>query len=420
MRVLPYQVPLFVERAEGALIYDVSGRELIDMNMGYGPLIFGHRPTFLLEAIKEELGRRGTIVGIPHELSHLAAELVRGHVPSIDLLRFASTGSEANQTAIRLARAYTGRRKIVLFEGHYNGSTESVFHRYHAPVEQLCEAARAMPLPGTEGMGNGLSDAYVIPWNDLHALQDLMQRCGESIAAVMMEPVMGNAGVILPCAGFLPGVRRITQEYGAVLIFDEVITGFRVALGGAQGLYEVRPDITTLSKAMSGGMPVSAVGGKREIMHLIVEGRVFHGGVYSGNPVSIAATLSAQREFRTHGVEIFRSVGQAAATLRLELTALFEKQGIPVLVNQIGGMLCMAMLRDDADVSITDYRSLREAMAFDRSVALQHRLQERGVFVHPNPFEPWFISTAHTSGIIDRVLDVFRKTVREVDWRQSR
>ena len=280
MRVQPYALPLVADRGEGSRVWDVEGHEYVDLNMAYGPLILGHRHPRIVEAVTRQIAERGSQLGFPTEISVRVAEKLRTLFPSIELLRFANSGTEAVASAVRLARAYTGRPKLVMFEGHYHGWSEAVFNRYHAPLEELAPGPYGAATPGTAGMTRALEDVILCRWNDPGALDAVLGDHGEEIAGVLMEPVMGNAGVIPPQPGYLLAARDATRRHGTLLIFDEVITGMRVAPGGAQEHYDVRPDITVVSKALGGGYPVAAFGASREIMELIARGEVFHGGVY--------------------------------------------------------------------------------------------------------------------------------------------
>ncbi len=416
MRVLPYHLPLVIERAEGALIWDAGGNELIDFNMGYGPLIFGHRSPLVVKAIERELRQRGSLLGFPHALSHQVAERVKESFPSIDLLRFTSTGTEAGQTAARLARACTGRSHLVLFEGHYHGSSEAVFHQYHAPVKALEERKDMQALPGTNGMAGSLEQTCVVPWNDAEILARLLEENGDSIAGVMMEPVMGNAGVIPPAPGFLETARELTRKCGALLIFDEVITGFRIARGGAQERFGVTADITMLSKALGGGVPIGAVGGHRDVMQLLVDGDVFHGGVYSGNPLSLAAALAVQNEYERVGPPLFDRLERAAARLAQGLREVFAECGVQAAVQHAGPMLTCWFMKAGAKDVPQNYRQAAQQTESEKYIRFQHAMQRAGVYFHPNRYEPWYLSTAHTDGIIDKALDTFRRVGREFDW----
>lgn len=416
MRVLDYHLPLMIERAEGVHVWDVSGKRLIDMNMGYGPLVFGHRPRFLINAIRDEMEQRGTILGFPHERSHQVAELIKKSFPSIDLMRFTSTGSEAGQTAVRLARAYTKRTKIVLFEGHYHGSTDSVFHRYHASPEQLAAREPHEVIPGTQGMNGAPHNAYVIPWNNIEALTDLLQR-DQDIAAVIMEPVMGNGGVIPPAPGYLQAVRKLTNDYGIVLIFDEVISGFRVARGGAQERYGVQADITMLAKAMGGGVPVGAVGGRAEIMQQLVNGTVFHGGVHSGNPFSMAGALATQQAYEQDGEAIYGLLEENTKRLAGGLYKIFADINVPIHIQHVGSLFSLQIM-DHADNPVPhDYRSIASTTSPERFIRFQQAVQRAGVYFHPNRYEPWFISTLHTQEVVEEALAIIQDVAHNLDWK---
>ena len=416
MRVLDYHLPLMIERAEGVHVWDVSGKRLIDMNMGYGPLVFGHRPRFLINAIRDEMEQRGTILGFPHERSHQVAELIKKSFPSIDLMRFTSTGSEAGQTAVRLARAYTKRTKIVLFEGHYHGSTDSVFHRYHASPEQLAAREPHEVIPGTQGMNGAPHNAYVIPWNNIEALTDLLQR-DQDIAAVIMEPVMGNGGVIPPAPGYLQAVRKLTNNYGIVLIFDEVISGFRVARGGAQERYGVQADITMLAKAMGGGVPVGAVGGRAEIMQQLVNGTVFHGGVHSGNPFSMAGALATQQAYEQNGEAIYGLLEENTKRLADGLYKIFAEINVPIHIQHVGSLFSLQIMDNAEEPVPQHYRSIASTTTPERFIRFQQAVQRAGVYFHPNRYEPWFISTLHTQEVMEEALAIIQDVAHNLDWQ---
>ena len=416
MRVLDYHLPLMIERAEGVHVWDVSGKRLIDMNMGYGPLVFGHRPRFLINAIRDEMEQRGTILGFPHERSHQVAELIKKSFPSIDLMRFTSTGSEAGQTAVRLARAYTKRTKIVLFEGHYHGSTDSVFHRYHASPEQLAAREPHEVIAGTQGMNGAPHNAYVIPWNNIEALTDLLQR-DPDIAAVIMEPVMGNGGVIPPAPGYLQAVRKLTNDYGIVLIFDEVISGFRVARGGAQERYGVQADITMLAKAMGGGVPVGAVGGRAEIMQQLVNGTVFHGGVHSGNPFSMAGALATQQVYEQNGEAIYGLLEENTKRLADGLYKIFAEINVPIHIQHVGSLFSLQIMDNAEEPVPQHYRSIASTTTPERFIRFQQAVQRAGVYFHPNRYEPWFISTLHTQEVMEEALAIIQDVAHNLDWQ---
>ena len=304
--MLPYHLPLVAAFGRGSRIWDVDHNEYVDLNMAYGPLLFGHCPPHVIQAVTDQIGRRGSQLGFPTEITIRVAEKIKQLFPSMELMRFANSGTEADVSATRLARVYTGRPKIIQFEGHYHGWSDTLFNRYHALLDELPTGPYGPALPGTAGLNGAPHENLLVRWNEIDALRQCLEDHAGQIAGVIMEPVMGNSGVIPPQAGYLESVRKATTEHGALLIFDEVITGLRVAPGGAQERYGVRPDITVISKALGGGYPVAAFGASREIMQLIVDGTMFHGGVYSGNAVVMAAAEAVLDEVLANGTAIYQ------------------------------------------------------------------------------------------------------------------
>jgi len=416
MRVLPYHKPLVISKADGAYVWCVEGNKLLDFNMGYGPLIFGHRSSLINEAIKKELDIRGAVVGYATELYYQVGSLIKDAYPSIDLLRFASSGTEVTQTAVRLARAFTGRKEIVLFEGHYHGSSDSIYHKYHATISELTAQKDYAPIQGTQGMGGAPFNAHVLPWNDLELIESFLAKNGKKIAAILMEPVMGNSGVIPPKHGYLSGMRELTKKYGIVLIFDEIITGFRIARGGAQERYGVYSDITTFSKALTGGFPTSAIGGRKEIMDLLSDGTVFHGGVYSGNPLSLAVTLAAQKEYKSNGDRIYKNLEDISDIFANELKNIFDNKRVPVVIQKVGAMLSLRFLKDGNDSEINNYRDFLLKTEPLKYIMFQHYLQDAGIYIHPNCIEPIYLATVHTKEIIDNALETIRNVVNNLDF----
>jgi glutamate-1-semialdehyde 2,1-aminomutase len=412
MRVLPYHPALVIDRGDGCRIWDVDENEYIDLNMAYGPLLFGHRPPFLMESVIEQLREKGSQLGFPQELNYLVGEKVKRLYPSIDLLRFANSGTEAVASAVRLARAFTGRRDIVLFEGHYHGWSDAVFHQYHAPLESLSDEPLRPAVAGTLGMAGAPRDVYVVQWNDADALADVLRRLDGKVAAVLMEPVMGNAGVIAPRAGYLEAVREMTRRCGTLLIFDEVISGMRVAPGGAQQLYRVSPDLTVISKALGGGFPVAAFGGSGEIMALVADGRVFHGGVYSGNALVLSAANAVLSLVLAEGDRIYAELNERAEQLAAGMKQSLRRREIPHVVQHVGPMISAVLTQDNVD-ELSNYREVRRHADFDGYIRLQHALLDRGVYVHPNQFEPMYLSTAHSERDIEDVLERFDATLEQ-------
>lgn len=412
MRVLPYHIPLVAQRGEGALLWDIDGNQYIDLNMAYGPLLFGHRPQHVIEAVTRQISEFGSQLGFPTEVTIRVAEKIKRLFPSMELLRFANSGTEACASAVRLARSYTGRRKLIMFEGHYHGWSEAVFNRYHAPLEALSPEGFGPAIPGTTGMTDGIHDVIVCQWNDLDALQRCLTRHGSEVAAVIMEPVMGNAGLNLPHEGYLQGVRELTLDHDCLLMFDEVITGMRVAPGGAQDHYMVSPDITVISKAVGGGYPVGAFGASKEIMDKIVRGSLFHGGVFSGNAVVMSAA-EAVLDFvlaNTAGIyQHFQTLGQQ---LRDGADEILTRLGVPHHVVHIGSLFAILLTKQEVPTP-KNYRDVRSQCDFERYIEFQHHMQRSGVYFHPNQFEPMFLSTAHTAEHIGQVLDRMEQGARK-------
>ena len=413
MRVLPYHPPLVMDRGAGCRVWDVDDNEYIDLNMAYGPLLFGHRPPFLMEAVVRQLQEKGSQLGFPQELNFLVAEKIKLLFPSIQLLRFANSGTEAIASAVRLARAYTGRSRIILFEGHYHGWSDAVFHRYHAALEELSDDPIRSALPGTNGMNGAPHDAFVVSWNDALALSEALEQMSGSVAAVLMEPVMGNASVIPPRRGYLAAVREITRQHGALLIFDEVITGMRVAAGGAQQLYGVTPDITVLSKALAGGFPVAAFGASADIMDLVASGKVFHGGVYSGNALVLAAAHAVLLRVLAEQDSLYAELEERGKQLADGIREIMSRRNIFHLVQNVGPMLSIVLTKAAAE-SLSNYRDVRLHADVERYIEFQHALLDRGVYIHPNQFEPLYISTAHRKEDIGEALDRFDDAIRHL------
>jgi glutamate-1-semialdehyde 2,1-aminomutase len=404
MRVLPYHLPLFVARGEGCRFWDVDGNEYIDLNMGYGPLIFGHRPRRVIEAAVRQISEDGIQFGFPAELSIRVGEKVRKLFPGMELMRFSSTGTEAVASAIRLARTATGRKKLIAFEGHYHGWSDAVFHRYHAPLEELPAGDYGSAIPGTLGMNGAPHDVLVVRWNDLTALERCFADQAGDVAAVIMEPIMANAGVIPPDPQYLAGARELAHDQGALLIFDEVITGLRVGAGGAQQLYHVYPDITVISKALGAGFPISAFGASRDLMDVIAKGCLFHGGVYSGSALAMSAAEAVLDEVLARGEELYAHLYSLGDRLSRGVQEIMTRLGVHHRVQHVGPLISIFATTRDVD-ALRDYRSVRRCCDLERYIAFQHHLQRSGVYFHPNQFEPLFLSTAHSMPDIETVLE---------------
>lgn len=379
--------PRFITEGAGARIRDADGNSYIDFVLSWGALALGHAHPAVTEAIIKQ-ARRGTSYGAPTELESELAELIIAAMPSIEMLRFVSSGTEAVMSAIRLARAATQRKKLIKFSGCYHGHADSL-------LVQAGSGVATLGLPDSPGVTEGtVTDTLVAEYNDLAAVQHLFAANSAEIAAVIVEPVAGNMGFVLPAEGFLQALREITAREGTLLIFDEVMTGFRVALGGAQGVFGVSPDITCLGKVIGGGLPAAAYGGSRNLMSLIApSGPVYQAGTLSGNPLAMAAGLATLRELGRPGM--YESLGIASATMSAAIADSAKVYGHEVQTGSLGGMWGFFF----ADSAVTDFPSARKADtgAYGKFF---HALLAEGVYFAPGQFEAGFASTAHDTSIL--------------------
>jgi glutamate-1-semialdehyde 2,1-aminomutase len=393
--------PLFIARGQGPKLYDVDGHEFIDYVGSWGPLILGHAHPRVVGALKEAV-EKGTSYGAPTECELELARLIREAMPSVELVRFVNSGTEATMSALRLARAYTQRDKIVKFAGCYHGHADFLLIEAGSGVMTL-------GLPGSAGVPQEIvKHTLVGPYNDLGAVQALFEEFPEQIAAVIVEPVAGNMGVVPPQPGFLEGLRQLTREHGALLVFDEVITGFRVTYGGAQGLYDVDPDLTCLGKVIGGGLPVGAYGGRREIMELIAPlGPVYQAGTLSGNPLAMAAGAATLKELSQPSV--YERLDELAAQLAQGLQEAAQEAGVPLRLNCVGSMLTSFF----TNRPVVDYASAQQADV-GRYARFFWGLVERGVYPPPSQFEAWFVSLAHSPADVERTIEVAREALKEL------
>lgn len=386
--------PPFIARGSGATVRDVDGNSYIDYVMSYGPLLLGHAHPAVVEALRKA-AEGGTVFGAPTQAEVELAELVCLMVPSVDMIRFVNSGSEATMSAIRLARGATGRDKIIKCAGCFHGSVDSLLVSAGSGVATL-------GIPDTAGVPASLAaETIVVPYNDLAALEKAFADFGPQIAGFILEPVAANMGVVPPAAGYLEMARKLTLAHGAVLIFDEVISGFRLGPAGAQSVYGVEPDLTCFGKIIGGGVPCGAYGGRRELMELLAPlGKVYQAGTLSGNPLAMQAGLATLREISQGGSELYESLDKTAARLAAGLDTAFKQAGVPCMVQRVGSVLTPFF--SDAPV-----RNYAEAIKCDTSrfATFFHRLLESGVYVAPSQFEGWFLSAAHDEALIDETID---------------
>ncbi|HUV05784.1 MAG TPA: glutamate-1-semialdehyde 2,1-aminomutase [Armatimonadota bacterium] len=390
--------PLFIDRGRGSHIWDADGNKFIDYVGSWGPLILGHAHPLVVRAI-EKAAARGTSFGATTEAEIELAKMIVDAVASVEMVRLVSSGTEAVMSAIRLARGYTGRDKIVKFEGGYHGHSDALLAKAGSGVATF-------GIPDSAGVPATMTaDTLVLPYNDIDAVRTLFKAMGPEIACVVIEPVAGNMGVVIPKPGYLADLRELTHKYGIVLIFDEVITGFRLSYGGAQKLYGVIPDMTTLGKIIGGGLPLGAYGGRCEIMEQVAPvGPVYQAGTLSGNPVAVAAGIETLRILRDRNPY----AGLEAKTARLgdALASAAETSGIDLEVNQIGSMMTAFFTREAVDDYATAKTSdTRKYAAFFRAML------EQGIYLAPSQFEAAFVSTAHTDEDIYHTVEAAEKAL---------
>tara|TARA_B100000315_G_scaffold161798_1_gene150291 strand:- start:4085 stop:5365 length:1281 start_codon:yes stop_codon:yes gene_type:complete len=393
--------PLFIKKASGSKITDVDDNEYIDYVGSWGPLILGHTHPEIVVALENALSK-GTSYGAPTEIETQLAKLVIQTVPSIEIVRMVNSGTEASMSAIRLARGYTGREKIIKFEGCYHGHVDCL-------LVKAGSGASTLGIPDSPGITEDLAKLTItLPFNDIEKVKECFEKEGDQIACIILEPVAGNMGVIPPEKGFLENLKKIAEQYKSILIFDEVMTGFRVAFGGAQELFGITPDLTCLGKIIGGGLPVGAYGGKKEIMnHIAPLGPIYQAGTLSGNPLAMTAGIATLNLLSRNG--FYDDLNQKADYLSSELKSLAEEKGLPVYFTRVGSMFSSFF----TDNQVKNYEDAKKSNLTMFTKYFQNMLNN-GIYLAPSQFEAGFISSAHTREDIDKTLDAARKSFQSI------
>jgi glutamate-1-semialdehyde 2,1-aminomutase len=392
-------VPRFIARGEGAHVYDVDGNRYVDYVLSWGPLILGHAHPDVVAAVSEQ-ARRGTSFGAPTELESELAGLITGAMPTVEMVRFVSSGTEATMSAVRLARAFTGRPKIIKCAGCYHGHADQF-------LVQAGSGVATLGLPDSPGVPPGATaDTLSVPFNDLAAVEDLLVGNPEQVAAIIVEPVPGNMGLVPPRDGYLAGLRQLANRHGTLLIFDEVMTGFRVGYGGAQERYQVSADLTCLGKVIGGGLPAAAYGGRRDIMEQIApSGSVYQAGTLSGNPLAMVAGIVTLRTIGQPG--FFDRLEQATTALRDGIETAARSRDIPVQASAIGSMWGFFFCQDP----VTDYATAKKSDT-DRFARFFHAMLDRGVYLAPSQFEAAFVSIAHDDTVVNQTIEAMSDALK--------
>jgi glutamate-1-semialdehyde 2,1-aminomutase len=393
--------PPFVARAEGAYLWDVDGNRYLDCFGSWGPMILGHAFPPVVEAI-QQAAAKGASYGASHAGEGDLAELVRHCFPSVERLRFVSSGTEACMSAIRLARGFTGRKIVIKFEGCYHGHADALLVKAGSGIATL-------GIPGSAGVPEETAmHTLALPYNDLTAVEAAFAAFPEQVACLIVEPVVGNAGTIVPAMGYLAGLRRITREHGALLILDEVMTGFRLSLGGAQELYDVAPDITTLGKIIGGGLPCGAFGGRADVMEFLAPlGPVYQAGTLSGNPLAMAAGIATVGYLVKHESEVYPQLERTTAAIAEGVVSLAREAGVPMTMNRVGSM--WTWFFTSGAVNNFDDASKSDTVRFGK---FHRAMMESGAWLPPSQFEAAFLSTAHGQAEVDRLLDAAREALQ--------
>ena len=392
--------PLFIARARGSKIYDVEGREYIDYLASWGPMILGHAHPEIVAAIQASAAK-GTSYGAPTEQEVEMAACLVDAFPSMEMVRMVSSGTEAVMSAIRLARGYTGKNRIIKFEGCYHGHADSLLVKAGSGVATL-------GIPGSPGVPSALAELTItLPFNDIDALQSCVDKYGDDLACIIVEPIAGNMGVVLPRAGFLEAMRDMTRQRGILLIFDEVITGFRLTYGGFQNLLNLEPELTCLGKIIGGGLPVGAFGGRRDIMeHLAPSGPVYQAGTLSGNPVAMSAGLATLRILKNN-LKGYDELEVKTAALCKEMKTCFDNRNIPVRINHIGSMFTAFFSAEE----VTDFHTAARCDT-NRFARYFNGMLQRGIYLAPSQFEAAFLSFAHSNEDLRKTIDACAETLK--------
>ena len=390
--------PVFISSGRGSQIEDIDGNRYIDYVLSWGPLILGHANPGVVRAVKAA-ATKGTSFGAPTLLETRLARLIRQYMPSIEKVRMVNSGTEATMSALRLARGYTGRDLVVKFQGCYHGHVDAL-------LVQAGSAATTLGAPDSPGIPKSFARSTLnLPYNDINAVKRTCRRFGRKIACIIVEPVAGNMGVVPPKPGFLEGLRKVTKQYGILLIFDEVMTGFRVARGGAQEIYSVEPDLTTLGKIVGGGLPVGAYGGRRDIMDAVLPvGKVFQAGTLSGNPLAMTAGIATLEQLRKRSV--YKELNDMSEALAKGLHNVAQEAGASTFHTRVGSMQCMFFSKKP----VTDYTTatLSNTQAY---ADFFHGMLRQGIYFAPSQFEAAFLSTKHTQQDINRTIRAARQVL---------
>ena len=388
--------PLFIDHAEGAHVFDADGNAYIDYVASWGPMILGHGHPEVIAAIQTVL-TRGTSFGAPTDLEITLAEMVIEAVPSVQMVRMVNSGTEATMSAIRLARGFTGRDTIIKFDGCYHGHADTLLVEAGSGVATL-------GIPGSPGVPQGcVAHTISLPYNDIDRVNDMVSQKGEEIACIIVEPIAGNMGLVPPRPDFLKELRRLTQEKGIILIFDEVMTGFRVAYGGAQALYGITPDLTCLGKIIGGGLPVGAYGGRRDIMERIApEGPVYQAGTLSGNPVAMGAGIATLQQLQSEG--FYEGLEKKSALLAEGLRKAADEAGIPVTLNRVGSMLGLFF----TDQTVGNFKDAQKS-DLERFARYYRGMLENGIYCAPSQYEAIFVSNAHGQHVIESTVKAAKR-----------